>query len=251
MARSRVTEPSNFQRHFAKAISGPVKGRIRVYRNTVAAGMINALRDNFPIVERLVGQEMFDAIALDHAFEHPPQSPVLALYGDQFPSWIANQQWVDQIPYLADVARVEWLRIKSLFAADEPALTFDQLRGVQDWQSATFKLHPAAQFDWLSTPAMTLWHRHQGEFSGDTDIEWVAEGALFTRASMRVCPTPIDKAHFLFLSAIQMGKTIAEAAMETARHHPDENVASLMMLLVDAGAFAQSAGLTQPGSISL
>jgi hypothetical protein len=68
---------------------------------------------------------------------------------------------------------------------------------------------------------------------------------------MRVCPTPIDKAHFLFLSAIQMGKTIAEAAMETARHHPDENVASLMMLLVDAGAFAQSAGLTQPGSISL
>src|SRR6478752_5091515 len=106
------------QENFAAAISRPATGALRVYRNTVISGAVEALRDNYPVVEQIVGSEMFEALAVDFASTCPPRTPVLALYGSEFADWLGQQPWIADLPYLADVARVERLRIESLFASD-------------------------------------------------------------------------------------------------------------------------------------
>src|SRR6476620_3110055 len=107
-----------FQRGFAAALNEPAIGAMAVYRNTVLHGAVEALRANYPVVEQIVGSEMFAAVAVDYATEHPPRKPVLALYGASFPDWLGVQTWIDDLSYLPDVARVERLHVESLMAAD-------------------------------------------------------------------------------------------------------------------------------------
>src|SRR5215210_6153449 len=95
-----------FHEAFAAAIGAPADGPLAIYRNTVLAGAVEALAANFPVVRALVGEEMFAAVAVDHASECPPHSPVLAQYGAAFAEWIEDQEWPTQLPYLSDVARI-------------------------------------------------------------------------------------------------------------------------------------------------
>ena len=52
------------------------------------------------VVARLLGDEMFEAIAADHAADCPPRQPVLALYGTRFPDWLEEQGWIEAFAYL-------------------------------------------------------------------------------------------------------------------------------------------------------
>ena len=54
-----------FQRDFAATIGVPAEGAMRVYRNTVLSGCIDALRANYPIVAKLLGDEMFETVGID------------------------------------------------------------------------------------------------------------------------------------------------------------------------------------------
>src|ERR1700756_534387 len=63
--------------------------RFAVYRNNVVAGLVKALKSRFPVVKKIVGQEVFAAMARVFVAERPPRSPVLAIYGDEFAAFIA------------------------------------------------------------------------------------------------------------------------------------------------------------------
>ena len=119
-----------------------------VYRNTVIHGAVEALQANYPVVEQIIGEEMFEHVAVDFASTCPPASPVLALYGREFGDWLMHQRWIGDLPYLPDVARVERLHVACLFAPDEEPIPLEQVRNVTP--TATLRLHPAVQFAWLS-----------------------------------------------------------------------------------------------------
>ena len=131
----------------------PATGAMAVYRNTVLHGAVEALRANYPVVEQILGSEMFVQVAVDFASECPPRSPVLALYGRDFADWIGRQPWASDLAYLADVARVERLHTGCLFAADAEPLGIDRVREACRRPDAQLRLHPAVRFAWLSTPA--------------------------------------------------------------------------------------------------
>src|SRR5260221_12446533 len=81
--------------------------RFAVYRNNVMAGLGKALKGRFPVVEKIVGEEFFAAMAGVFVQERPPRSPLLAAYGDDFPAFIAAFETAQDLPYLSDVARLE------------------------------------------------------------------------------------------------------------------------------------------------
>ena len=103
-----------FQREFAVSLDRPANGAMAVYRNTVLHGAVEALRANYPVVEQIVGTEMFQGVAVDFATECPPLRPALTLYGARFAEWLEGQPWIGDLDYLPDVARVERLRVESL-----------------------------------------------------------------------------------------------------------------------------------------
>jgi hypothetical protein len=227
-----------FQRDFAAAIGAPAEGPMCVYRNTVLSGCVDALRANYPVVAQLIGDEMFEAVAAQHAAECPPRKPVLALYGARFPDWLEGQSWVRHLRYIPDVARIERLHIEALFAADVEPLTMSEISGRDDWQALQLPLHPAARFDWLTSPAMSIWLAHRDRVDGEVELDWHAEGVLFTRPGLEVQPMRIDRAGHRFLFGIRLGETVGTAAIATANLYPETDIGSLFTSLVNAGAFA-------------
>src|SRR5246500_4427127 len=121
-----LEHPSSYAATFAAAlidperetpaiVAGPAgKGaarRYNVYRNNVTVSLIDALAAVYPAVQRITGREFFRAMARFHVRATPPASPLLFEYGRDFPAFIEAYEYARDLPWLADVARIEraWL----------------------------------------------------------------------------------------------------------------------------------------------
>ena len=228
-----------FQREFAAALDRPATGAMAVYRNTVLHGAIEALRANYPVIEQIVGTEMFEQVAVDYASECPPRRPVLALYGERFADWLEEQSWIGDLPYLADVARVERLHIECLMSADAQSLSAQRVREACRLPDVQLGLHPSVRFSWLKTPAMNIWLAHQQGFDSAIAPEWTAEGALFVRPEPFVTHAQrIGRAAHRLLFGIRLGETVNSAMGTAARLYPQEDLTAVFASLVNLGVFA-------------
>ena len=230
-----------FQHGFAAALDAPAHGPMAVYRNTVLHGAVEAVRANYPVVAQIVGSEMFEAVAVDFAVECPPRRPVLALYGERFAEWLEHQPWIEDLPYLPDVARVERLWIESLMAADAEPLPLADVLGRKVFERELV-LHPAVRFGWLSTPAMSIWLAHQRPISSGLKVDWKAEGALFARPSHDVLHAPrIGAAAHRLLFGVRLGESVSASMNAAAQLYPDADCEALFASLLNLGAFAAPA----------
>jgi len=224
----------DFQREFAAALASPSNCAMAVYRNTVFHGAVEALRANYPVTEQILGTEMFDQVAVDFATENPPQSPILAMYGEAFADWLTEQPWVGDLAYLPDVARVERMHIRCLFAPDNGPQNRDRGAAI-----GTLRLHPGVHFAWLSTPAMSIWLAHQQTVRREVAPEWKPEGALFARRdTFHIHALRIGRPAHRMLSGIRLAETVS-AAMAAATHlYPEEDCAAVFASLANLCVFA-------------
>lgn len=228
----------SFQRGFAAALmaDGQAEPPFRsqafaVYRNTSARGVVEALRATYPTVDMLVGEEMFTQAALDYRREQPPVGSVLSDYGSTFSAFLAKQPWTCELPYLAEVATLDWLWLETFLAADVPDVP--HMRG----DAPLISLHPATRFAWLATPAMTIWLAHRDPWQlNELDPEWVEEGALFTRQGLSVRAELIDPAFHHMLLACSAPALVADLASAVASAFPTANVPELLQRGVASGA---------------
>jgi hypothetical protein len=224
-----------FQRQFAATIDRPIDGAMAVYRNTVIHGAVEALAANYPVVAQIVGEGMFEGIAVEFVAAYPPSTPVLALYGAKFAEWLEPQPWAADLPYLADVARVERLHVESLTATDEEPLTSAD---DADLSNLKLKLHPALRFNWLPTPAMSIWLAHQQVIPSAFEPEWKHEGALFARpAPFLMHKLRIGRAAHRILFGIRLGEAVGVSVAVAARLYPECDSAALFASLLNLGAF--------------
>ena len=142
----------------------PAAARLRVYRHHVFESLGAALAATFPTVQALVGTDFFRGLARASSVTRLPAQPVLAEYGADFPAFIAGYEAARDLPYLADVARLDWAlnlafhaplggRLKaedlSAVAGRAPAVDVDRLgRGRRPGQLA---LSPGSHLGGLPT----------------------------------------------------------------------------------------------------
>jgi hypothetical protein len=237
-----MSDLAHFQRDFAQALAQPVvqPSALQVYRNTSLIGAVQALADNYPVVRAIVGESMFENVAVDYALAQRPDSPVLALYGRRFADWIEAKGWTAPTPYLADVARIERLHLEALFAPDAIPLAPAALAevGPDAWNLTRLNLHPATRFHWSPMPAMSIWLAHQCEAPGPIEPEWRPEGALFVRPRSTVDARLLDAPAHRFLNAIRRGETVGVAALLTAELYPHADLGGLFGSFIQAGVFA-------------
>jgi hypothetical protein len=201
--------------------SDPAK-RYAVYRNNVVVSLINALADGHPVVQQLVGEAFFRAMAGVFVRAHPPSSPVMAWYGKGFADFIAEFPPVAHLPYLADVARLEWFRQEAWHSEDCTALSAEDfaksitpaLVEPERLTQTTLGLHPALRVLISAHPAVSIWHAHQGD---NADINWddidlsQAEAALIVRPALDPLIIPLSQSLAMCIIRIRQGYSLAQA----------------------------------------
>ncbi len=198
--------------------------RLGVYRGNVQAALTGALRLNFPVVETLVGRAFFDAVALRFIEAAPPLSPMLARYGAGFAAFLGADPRARALPYLEDVACLEWAVHESSEADEAPALSAEtlasRLAGTADLR---FVPHPSLRLLALNHPADAIWEAVRAD--NDTalaalDIRAGAVHLAVQRRGDQVGIARLAPAEWDFLADLAAGETLSQAAAAAPEHAP-------------------------------
>ncbi len=142
-------------------LDSDAKARLSIYRNTCRSVLANALRLTYPAVQRLVGKEFFEGAAHQFIEEEPygvPHSAWLNEYGESFAAFLASFPAAQGVPYLADVARLEWAVNKAIHAPDSQALDVERLRiGLRAPADVRFVSHRSVSLLTLQFPVDVIW----------------------------------------------------------------------------------------------
>ncbi len=238
---------AEFQESFRLAVLHPdlvVKQQygagIGVYQNTVAKGLIDALRANYPTVERLVGTEWFDSVARRYSLEQLPEQPSLTLYGISFPDFLLTIESAEPFPYLTAVAQLDRCWTEVFFAPQAPVLRAATLQALspEQLQHLQLQLHPATRVKQVAHSAATIWQHNRPpalrleslEVTGD--VEFV----VFTRRNGAIVLDFLSCAEHEFLCLISAGSSLGDALLAVLASHPDTG-AVMLARLISLGVF--------------
>lgn len=211
--------------------------RFAVYRNNVVVGLVEALRAQFPAAEKIVGTEFFAAMARVYVITEPPRSPILVNHGNGFPGFIEQFEPAAELPYLADVARLEVGRTRAYHAADAAPLDPSRWEGLDPGAllSARVVLHPSLQILHSLYPVVTIWSMNAGEAEPASIEDSGPEDALVVRPHLEVQVRRLPAGGAAFLHALVSGASLGDAAATADADHPAFDLAANLAGLIGAG----------------
>jgi hypothetical protein len=209
------------------AITSAHKSRFAVYRNNVALSLIEALETRFPAVRRTVGAEFFANAARVFILHHPPKSPLITFYGEEFADFLDTFPACVELPYLGDLARLEASRTRAYHAADMARLGEATLARLTPETLAELRvaLHPAVAIIASPHPIVTIWAMNMGEMDLAPITDWHGEDALVARPEFDAEVRRLPPGGAVFLTELSRSKCLAQAAVMALAAAPDFDLA--------------------------
>lgn len=216
----------------------PAKRRFDVYRNNVVVGLIEALRATFPAVDRLVGTAFFGAAANVYLETEPPRSPLLFRYGGTFGNFLDAFPPAASVPYLGDVARLEWVRLEAYHAENRQPIVIEGLATVPEAEvgKATFELHPSLALIKSPWPVFSLWAASTDQGGADDVDMDRAEQVLVIRPELDVDTRLLPDGGFEFMKALRDRATLERAAISASEIASGFDLATHLQGLFEVGA---------------
>lgn len=193
----------------------PSARHLQIYRNNSFANLTDALVACYPVVQKLVGHEYFEFAADGYVRKHPPASGNLHDFGAAFPDYLGSLTSAQSLPYLGDVAQIEWAWQRAYHAADASPLSSDALAAVSpdDYIRLVFRLHPSAQLLRSQYPSLHIWQVNQPDYEGDVSVD-LDEGAqcmLVVRRDAEVEIESLSRSEYALLQAFAAGQSLGIA----------------------------------------
>ena len=190
-------------------------GRIAVYRNNVLGNYRNALAATYPVVLRLIGAPAFDAMSESFVRAHPSVRGDVNRYGGELARFLSFYPPMSELPYLPDVARLEWAIDQANIAADGDMLDLAALGAVPEDMlgELRFKLHPSAQLVASPYPIFHIWQVNQAGHEGEDRVD-LGEGGdtlLIARAANGVTVERLTPGGHALLLALARNLKLGDA----------------------------------------
>jgi len=196
--------------------------RMAVYRRALCANYRNVLGASYPVVRKLVGVPFFNAAVDAFVRAHPSRSGDLNVYGDAFADFLERYPHAAALPYLADVARLEWAQDEAQRAADVATMPDDVLAMLaavpaDQLPSVQLVLAPSCRLVASPYPVLRIWKTNQDDAAG-ADRVALDEGAdalLVRRDSGGVSIERLAVAEHVWLAALAGGASLGAAIEAT------------------------------------
>ena len=191
--------------------------RLGIYRNHAFATLGEALKATFPVVCRLVNARFFAYAAHEYLREHPPHARCLVEYGADFADFLAGFEPCRSVPYLPDVARLEWALNIAATVREATAMAAEELAAVPGDQAAYVALRLQSSLSYIASPwpIDAIWQANQQEEVPPVDLAGGGAHLEIRRAGNAVAWRRLDAGTFAFRTALADGLVLA-AAMEAA-----------------------------------
>jgi hypothetical protein len=193
--------------------------RFAIYRANVSASIVKALSAAYPVVQQVVGAAFFEALAVSHHRTHPSTSGDLTDYGAKFAMYLEEFPHTQHLPYLPDLARVEWAVHSAEGAADAEAFDAAALAALNPAQQAALRFHWAPGTTLVDSrhPVARVWQIHQSGYDGEFSVDWTTpQCALVAREGSRVGVSALAPGEAAFVDALLKGSAPLAQATEAA-----------------------------------
>lgn len=212
-------------------VAAPAGKRFGVYRNNVTVSLMEAIKEGFPATARLLGEANFSQISRQFVGSNAPSSPLMFLYGETFPAFLAGIEPLSHLTWLPDVARLEWALRVAYHAADAAPIAPEALQTLtpEALLSARFSFAPAVQLLRFDHPATQIRDYALGHGTQPTGG---AEAVLITRPEYDPVAAPVPTPQAALLTALMDGLPLAQA-LDSA---PNADLSALLPLLLGQNA---------------
>lgn len=189
-----------------------LRARLAIYRNNYFASLIDVLKDSFPTVLKLVGDNFFNLMSKEYIRREAPNSPVLIYYGSSLPKFIGGFAALSNYPYMADVAQLDYLRHLSWYAEEATSLTPEDYAHVDvtSLSAAHIRLHPSANLLSSKYAVFSIWDSNQTGSSEQVNA-YESENLLVFRQADEIVTCKLETGLFTFLLNLQQQHSFTEA----------------------------------------
>ena len=231
-----------------------VERRLAAYRRNVNGNWRSALASTYPVVAQLLGQQRFRQLADRYSADYPSGSGDLNAYGHDLAMFLEESPLRLELPYLPDMARLEWALLVAYGAVDDPAFDLAALAAVPVARHADVLIGVWAGTALIESPwsLVDLWQAHQ---LAKNDRDAVLAGidissplkcrGLVVRSEGRVSVLTLGAGEAVFLRALQSGQPLGQAIVMAMKAADGFNPAVALHRFINTGTLT---GFTLPAS---
>ena len=230
-AALRDADQAGATRRWLAGDAAHVERRVAIYRANMVAAADKALSSAYQVIRQLVGEEFFHGLAREYQRGTPSTSGDLTGFGASFDRFLADFEHVRSLPYLPDLARLEWAAHLAYGAADAPEWDAATLAAVEPERQADirFQWTPGLAVIASRHPILRIWRIHQPGYADEFSVAWDrADTALVARDGFAVTATECTAADAAFITASLAGAPLGDAAGAALEHHPDFDLGALL-----------------------
>lgn len=209
-------------------------GGLGLYLMAYRARLLAALRDNFPVLHRALGDEAFAELARDYIAAHPSVFRSIRWYGDVLVEFVADNPARLPHPALIDIARMDWAMRGAFDAPDALALSLPELAAIPpaEWPSRRFVPVPSLtmiELDWCVEP---VWRALNEDAEAQTEAPVpLSHTLLVWRPDLDCMWRSADSVEVAALGALLRGADFAECCTEIAKTGASDPAATAAGLL--------------------
>jgi len=227
----------------------PLEARFAIYANAYRGRMRAALRDNYPVLAAVIGDEAFATLGEAYLLAHPSSHPSIRWFGDALHDFVTRRP--DHLPHpaLAELVLMEWGLRHAFDAADQAPMTRDALAACppEHWPGLRFALHPTVTMLTLEWGIEPLWHRLSEDPEADcSPPEREPHELLIWRQGLATRFRGVASNEATLLRAMAAGATLGTAGEATFPGAAPEVAApqllALLVTLLDEGVLIHRQG---------
>ncbi|TAM85094.1 DUF2063 domain-containing protein [bacterium] len=192
--------------------------RLGIYRHSGEELHAAALRTAYPAVHALVGDAYFDQVARQYRLAHPARSGNLQTFGDAFDAFLEGRPETDALPYLGDVARLEWQRQQAALAADSAPLSAQAFAAALAQVEGAIRIgfHPSVRALASVHSVVAIWQYATQPTEGRLTLSDAGDHVLIWRDGTQVVMSQVRAASFACIEALLQGLPL-DAAHQAAQ----------------------------------
>lgn len=197
----------------------PGHERMHVYAGGYLTRIHSALEEVFEAVHHVLGEGAFFELAESYAQQFPSQDYNLSLSGRHLPEFLRTWKRTEELPFLPDLAKLEWQVCAAFHSFDRPALDGKHLLGVspEKYEHLKLEFQPSVGLIESAWPILDIWQaRKQPREAININLINRPQRVLVYRKQIQVMCEPVNAAQSALLSGLLQGKTLGEACTQLA-----------------------------------
>ena len=210
--------------------------RLQIYRNNFVISLREALAGVYPVIHKLLGDEFFEHAAREYSQTYPSRTGNVHDFGDVFSTFLQDFPGLESLPYLPDVARLEWAYHRVFHTQETKALNIGALSTLNETQLMDLEFELSSSFCHLASefPILHIWQSNQsGHEPEKVSLDEGGIKLVVVRHGQQIEFHPISDGVFALVKSLSRSETFLQACGEALKVESDCDVGMALQFLVE------------------